>query len=57
MNIGSSAWMRNIDRIKENMEESLSLEGTVLAQRANELQAEALKVRPAEHAPPCYKQE
>lgn len=46
MDIGSAAWMRNIDCITENMGKRLSLEGTVLAQRANELQTEALKVHP-----------
>lgn len=44
MDIGSTSWLRDIDYITEKMGESLSLEGTVLAQRANELQADALKV-------------
>lgn len=44
MDIGSSLWMQNIDHIAQQMEERLSLEGTVVAQRANELQTEAQKV-------------
>ena len=44
MDIGSNTWMKNIDNITNQIKESLSLEGTVLTQRASELQAEALKV-------------
>ncbi|CAN0020070.1 unnamed protein product [Laminaria digitata] len=44
MDIGSSGWMKNIDEIAEQMEESLSLEGTVVAQRASELREEAQKL-------------
>lgn len=44
MDIGSSGWLQNVDRIAEKMEESLSLEGTVVAQRASELREEAQKV-------------
>lgn len=45
MDIGSSAWMQSIDNISQQMGEHLSLEGTVVAQRASELQAEAQKVQ------------
>lgn len=45
MDIGSSGWMKNVDQIAEQMEESLSLESTVVAQRASELRVEAQKVR------------
>ncbi|CAB1107399.1 unnamed protein product [Ectocarpus sp. CCAP 1310/34] len=44
MDIGSSGWMRNVDQIARQMEEKLSLEGTVVVQRASELQAEAQKL-------------
>lgn len=44
MDMGSSGWMRNVDQIARQMEERLSLEGTVVVQRASELQAEAQKV-------------
>lgn len=44
MDIGSSGWLKNVDKITEEMEESLSLEGTVVAQRASELREEAQKV-------------
>lgn len=36
--------MRNIDHIAQQMDEVLSLEGTVVVQRATELQVEAQKV-------------
>lgn len=45
MDIGTNGWMRNIDNIAQQMEEVLSLEGTVVVQRATELQAEAQKVQ------------
>ncbi|CAM9281256.1 unnamed protein product [Ectocarpus sp. 8 AP-2014] len=44
MDIGSSGWMKNVDQIARQMEERLSLEGTVVVQRASELQAEAQKL-------------
>ncbi|CAN0533201.1 unnamed protein product, partial [Ectocarpus sp. 12 AP-2014] len=44
MDIGSSGWMRNVDQIARQMEEKLSLEGTVVVQRASELQVEAQKL-------------
>lgn len=47
MDIGSRDWMKNVDQIAKHMEESLSLEGTVVAQRASELREEAQKVCPA----------
>lgn len=50
MDIGSSGWMKNVDRIAEQMEESLSLEGMVVAQRASELREEAQKVRPTSYS-------
>lgn len=46
MDIGSSGWIKNVDQIAEQMEESLSLESTVVAQRASELREEAQKVCP-----------
>lgn len=44
MDIGSDAWMRNIRLMIQETEEILSVEGTVISQRASELQIEASKV-------------
>lgn len=46
MDIGSSGWIKNVGQLAENMQESLSLEGTVVTQRASELREEAQKVCP-----------
>ncbi|CAM9623760.1 unnamed protein product [Pylaiella littoralis] len=44
MNIGTNDWIRNLDHVAHQMEEVLSLEGTVVVQRATELQVEARKL-------------
>lgn len=44
MNIGTNDWIRNLNHVAHQMEEVLSLEGTVVVQRATELQVEARKV-------------
>lgn len=44
MDIGSGTWVRQVDGLAHNISERLSLEGTVLSQRAKELRSEAIKV-------------
>lgn len=44
MDVGTNGWVRSVDHIAQQMEEVLSLEGTVVVQRATELQVEARKV-------------
>jgi hypothetical protein len=45
MDVGSGGWVKHVDGLTHNIHERLSLEGTVLSQRAKELRGEAIKVR------------
>ena len=42
--VGSGPWVRHVDGMARDIHEKLSLEGTVLSQRAKELRTEAIKL-------------
>ena len=44
MDVGSGNWVRSVDGAVQRLQESLSLEGTVLTRRAKTLRAEAIKL-------------